>query len=150
MKRILVVLAISAAAIAVGAAGAKAELLTNTTVSYAYSGWVPCANDGLGELLTGTIDAHILEASTANASHFSFDAHGTLVGQATGDSYRLAALTRGSSMDLVDHGTLTYVSRYRLIGPGPGNNLIVRETAHITRDGDADVVDKDWFDIECG
>jgi hypothetical protein len=53
-------------------------------------------------------------------------------------------------MDLVDHGTLTYVSRYRLIGPGPGNNLIVRETAHITRDGDADVVDKDWFDIECG
>jgi hypothetical protein len=150
MKRILVLLAISAAAVAVGAAGAKAEIVTNTTVSYAYSGWVPCANGGLGELMTGTIDAHILETSTSKASQFLFDAHGTLVGRATGDSYRLAALTRGGSVTVLDHGTLTYVDRYRLIGPGPGNNLIVRETAHITRNGDADVVDQDSFDIECG
>jgi hypothetical protein len=150
MKRILLLFAIGAVAIAAAATSAKAEVVTNTTVSYAYSGWVSCANGGSGELMTGTIDAHILETSTSNASQFSFDAHGTLVGRVTGDVYRLAALTRGTSVTSFDHGTLTYVNRYRLIGPGPGNNLIVRETAHITRDGDMEVVDHDSFDIECG
>jgi hypothetical protein len=48
-----------------------------------------------------------------------------------------------------DHGSLTYVNRYRLIGPGPGNNLVVKETAHITRSGDDYVVDRDEFSIEC-
>ena len=44
---------------------------------------------------------------------------------------------------------LTYVNRYQLIGPGPGNNLVVRETAHLTIDGDDVVVDHDDWGVEC-
>jgi hypothetical protein len=42
------------------------------------------------------------------------------------------------------------VNRYGLIGPGRDNNLVVRETAHWTRNGDDVVVDHDSFSIECG
>jgi hypothetical protein len=134
---------------------AQAGQVTNTTVSYAYSGYVPCANGGAGELLTGTIDAHLLETSTSNGnvdgSQFAFQAHGSLVGRITGDTYRLSALERGTYVSGLssDHYTATYVNRYRLIGPGGGNNLVVKETAHITRDGDDVTVERDAYSIEC-
>ena len=39
---------------------------------------------------------------------------------------------------------------YRLVGPGSGNNLSVRETAHITLDADENVVvQRDDFTIDC-
>ena len=48
-----------------------------------------------------------------------------------------------------DHSTLTYMNRYRLVGPGPGNDLIVRETAHITLDADEKrVVQRDDFTVD--
>src|SRR5215212_3676834 len=152
MKRTLLALAVGAAVVAAAATTARAEILTNTTVSYAYSGWVPCANGGTGELMTGTIDARILETSTPEGSQFAFNAHGTLVGTVTGDAYQLAALTRGTYITAPgsDHEAATYVNRYRLIGPGRGNNLIVRETAHWTRNGDEVVVTHDSFSVECG
>jgi hypothetical protein len=152
MKGILLFLAIGAVAVAAGATNARAEIVTNATVSYAYSGWVPCANGGAGELMTGTIDAHILETSMQDGSQFSFNAHGMLVGTITGDVYQLAALTRGTYITAPesDHEAATYVNRYRLIGPGRDNNLVVRETAHWTRNGDDVVVDHDSFSVECG
>jgi NAD(P)H-hydrate repair Nnr-like enzyme with NAD(P)H-hydrate dehydratase domain len=152
MKRILLSFAIGAVVVLAGATTVRAEIVTNTTVSYAYSGWVPCANGGTGELMTGTIDAHILEASTSSGSQLSFNAHGTLVGSITGDAYKLVALTRGTYVTTPesDHEAGTYVNRYGLIGPGRDNNLVVRETAHWTRNGDDVVVDHDSFSIECG
>jgi hypothetical protein len=152
MKRILFTLAVGAAALAAGATSARAEVVTNTTLSYAFAGFVPCANGGSGELMSGMIDAHILETSTQNLWQFSFNAHGTLVGRLTGDSYRLASLTRGTYVTVVDtdQEAATFVNRYRLIGPGPGNNLVVKETAHWTRNGDDVIIDHDSFSIECG
>jgi hypothetical protein len=41
------------------------------------------------------------------------------------------------------------VNTYQLIGPGPGNNLRVREIAHITGNGDDVVVHHDNWTIEC-
>jgi hypothetical protein len=155
MKRMLMLLVLGAAGILATVSAAQAEAVTNTTVSYAYAGWVPCANGGAGELVTGTIDAHILETSTTNgevdAWQFSFAPRGTLVGSVTGDAYRLSGVEHGTYVDglLDDRGTATYVNRYHLIGPGPGNDLVVRETAHVTRDGDDVVVDRDEFSIEC-
>jgi hypothetical protein len=42
------------------------------------------------------------------------------------------------------------VNNFRLIGPGPGNNLLVHETAHVTINGDeVVVVEHDNLSIEC-
>ena len=60
-------------------------------------------------------------------------------------------MTRGIYNDIQQSGeyTLTYVNSYQLIGPGTGNNLRVREVAHMTLDGDDVVVRHDGFSIEC-
>jgi hypothetical protein len=155
MKRMLVLLAVTAVAALTTMTAAQAAVVTNTTVSYAYSGWVPCANGGAGELVNGVIDAHILETSATNDSvdawTFEFAPRGSLVGSITGDTYRLTGVERGTYVASLqsDSYTATYVNRYHLIGPGSGNNLIVRETAHLTLRGDDAVVDRDAYDIAC-
>ncbi|MGE5273499.1 MAG: hypothetical protein ACM3QU_07035 [Verrucomicrobiota bacterium] len=155
MKRILVLLAIATAGMTASVTAAQAEVVSNETVSFAYSGFVPCANGGAGELVTGTIDVHNLTTSTVNGNvdtwQFQFQPHGSLVGRTTGDTYQLTGESRGTYNESLQRGeyTLTYVNRYRLIGPGPDNNLLVRETAHVTIDGDDVVVQHDDFSIEC-
>jgi hypothetical protein len=157
MKRTLMLLTLAGVGILAAATAADAGVVNNTTVTYAYAGWVPCADGGAGELVTGTIDAHLLETSTVtvgvDAWQFMFAPRGTLVGRKTGDTYRLTGVERGTYVDVAhgDHAVLTYIHRYRLIGPGSGNNLVVRETAHITRSGDDDpVVQFDDYSVECG
>jgi hypothetical protein len=155
VKRILVLLTIATVGMATSVAAAHAGVVSNETVSYAYSGFVPCANGGAGELLTGRIDVHNLTTSTVNGNvdswQFQFQPHGSLVGRITGDTYQLTGVTRGTYNDIVQSGeyTLTYVNSYQLIGPGPGNNLLVREIAHVTIDGDDVIVEHDDFSIEC-
>ena len=156
MKRILVLLAIATVGMAASVSAAQAGIVGNETSAYAYSGFVPCANNGAGELLTGTITVRNLITSTVNGNvdawQFQFQPHGSLVGTITGDTYQLTGVTRGAYHDSLQSGeyTLTYVNRYQLIGPGPANNLFVRETAHVTIDGDDAVVQHDDLSIECG
>lgn len=155
MKRILILLAIATAGMAASVTAAEAAVVSNETVSYAYSGFVPCANGGTGELLTGTIDVHNLITSTVNGNvdsgQFQFQPQGSLVGTITGDAYQLTGVTRGTYSESRQSGesTLTYVNSYQLIGPGSGNNLQVREIAHLTLDGDDVVVQHDDLSIEC-
>ena len=155
MKRILVLLSVAAAVMAASVTAAQAEVVSNETVSYAYSGFVPCANGGSGELVTGRIDVHNLITSTVNGNvdswQFQFQPRGSLVGRITGDTYQLTGVTRGTYNESLQSGeyTLTYVNSYQLIGPGPGNNLLVREIAHVTIDGDDVVVQHDDFNIQC-
>jgi hypothetical protein len=153
--RVLVLLALTTIGALASLTGAQAQVVTNETVSYAYSGFVPCANGGAGELVTGRIDVHNLVTSTVtenvDSSTFQFQPHGSLVGRITGDTYQLTGLTRGTYEESLQSGTytLTYVNTYQLIGRGPGNNLRVREIAHITRNGDDVVVHHDDWSIEC-
>lgn len=155
MKRVAVLVAIVAVG-AVSVSAAQADVSTNETVSYAWSGWVSCANGGAGEFVTGRIDVHNLVTATENDNvyswQFQFQPRGGLIGRNTGDTYQLTGVSRGSYTDGVQSGmyTLTYVNRYQLIGSGSGNNLYVRETAHMTIDGDDLVVQHDDFAIECG
>ncbi len=155
MKRILVLLTLAIAGMVTSVTAAQAEVVSNYTVSYAYAGFVSCANGGAGEYMTGRIDAHNLITSTVNGNvdtwQFQFQPHGSLVGRITGDTYQLTGLTRGTYTDSLqdDHSTLTYVNNYQLIGPGPGNNLRVREIAHITINDDEVVIHHDDFSIEC-
>lgn len=156
MKRTLMMLTLAGVGVLASATAAEAGVVRNTTVSYAYAGWVPCADSGAGELVTGTIDAHLLDTSTVNdgvdAWQFMFAPRGTLVGETTGDTYRLTGIQRGTYVNVAqsDQFVLTYVNRYQLIGPGSGNNLVVRETAHITSSGGDPVVQFDDYSVECG
>jgi hypothetical protein len=153
MKRILALLAAAAVAAAVSASAAQAKVISNETRSLTYSAYVPCANGGAGELITGTIEMHDLVTSTVNANHdtwqfLSQPQGGSMVGRSTGDTYRVTGVTHGSyseSLD-TDHRTLTYISSFHLVGPGPGNDLLVRDTAHATIDADDNVVVRhdDW------
>ncbi len=154
-KRITALVALVAASLAIAVA-AQAAMTTNEHLLITYSGYVPCANGGAGELLTGMIELHNRASETVNGNRdawqFTFERHGELVGQITGDTYRLTSVEQGAytqSLDS-DHSTLTYVNRYRLVGPGPGNDLIVRETAHITIGADENaVVQRDDFTVDC-
>ena len=155
MKRIAVVLGIAAVAMSAAVTVAQARVATNETVSYFYSGFVPCANGGAGELVNGTIDAHNLVSATVNGNveswHFHSQLRGSLVGTVTGDTYRLTGITHESDHDVLRNGdyVLNYQSTYQLIGPGPGNNLRVHETAHITIHDDEVVSQHDDFSIDC-
>ena len=157
MKRILVLLAIVTVGIAANASAAQAEVMTNDTTSIGYAGFVPCANGGAGEILSGRIDVHNLVTSTVNANNVSWQflfqpQGGSMVGAITGDTYRVTGVTHGvynESLDS-DHYTLTYVNLFKLIGPGSGNNLLVREIAHVTIDGNEDVIVRhDELSINC-
>ena len=155
IKRALVLLTLATAGMVASVTAAQAEVGTNEHVSLAYAGFVPCANGGAGEILSGTIDVHNLITSTVNDNHasdkFQFQPHGSMIGAITGDTYRVTGVTQGTSSDnLLDgHYTLTYVNNFRLIGPGPGNNLLVHEIAHITRNGDDVIVQHDNLSIDC-
>jgi len=154
-KRVPVLLALTAIGTLASVTAAQAQVVTNETASYVYSGYVPCANGGAGELVNGRIDVHNLVTSTVNdnveTSQFQFQPRGSLVGSVTGDTYRLTGVTRGTYKDsLQDSASIvTYVQSYQLVGPGQGNNLRVHEIAHITRHGDEIIVEHDDWTIEC-
>jgi len=77
------------------------EVTINKWDSLAFAGFVPCANDGAGEILSGRIDVHTLIMSTVNgnedSSQFQFQPQGSMVGAITGDTYRVTGVTRGTS-----------------------------------------------------
>jgi hypothetical protein len=134
---------------------AQAQVTTNEQVLLAFAGFVPCANGGAGEILSGTIEVHNLITSTANANNasgkFQFQPYGSMVGAITGDTYRVTGVTQGTSTESFQNGqyTLTYVNNFQLIGPGPGNNLLVHEIAHMTINGDDVIVQHDNLTIDC-
>jgi hypothetical protein len=155
LKRILVLLTLATAGMVASATAAQAEVSTNEQVSLAYAGFVPCANGGLGEIVAGTIEMHNLISSTVNGNNvsdrFQFQPHGSMIGAITGDTYRVTGVTQGRSAYSLQDGryTLTYVNSFQLIGPGPGNNLLVHEVAHVTINGDDVVVQHDNLTIDC-
>jgi hypothetical protein len=121
------------------------------------TGPVPCANGGLGEDVTFTLDVHVIQASTINGRRQSLTLHaderGTGVGAITGDVYRLAA-TANLHM-VVDLATAQQVVTFTLHshenGPGPGNNLKLTTVGHTTTTPDGNViVDFDRVTVTCG
>ena len=155
MRRILVLLTLALAGMVASVTAARAEVTTNEQVSLAFAGFVPCANGGAGEILSGTIEVHNLITSTVNGNNasdkFQFQPHGSMVGAITGDTYRVTGVTQGTSNESLQNGhyILTYVNNFQLIGPGPGNNLLVHEIAHIIRNGDDVTVQHDNLSIDC-
>jgi hypothetical protein len=154
------VVAVSALAI-VGAmasvTAAQAEVVENDVQTIPFDVFVSCANGGAGEVVSGTINLHTLITSTVNGNNFSIKLHfqpggGSLVGSITGDAYRPTGVTQVTITGSLEnnHFADTFVNNFRIIGPGPGNNLLVHETFHVTALADGTVtVFHDLVSVEC-
>lgn len=117
---------------ALPAAGQATVIQQNLVVPFAQLVSVPCA----GELVLISGDLHILNHATLDANggilvEIHFQPQGaTGVGQVTGDVYRATGITRqhqsvgGDGLPL----TLNFVNSFKIIGPGPNNNLLVQQT----------------------
>ena len=73
MKRILAVCAIGA--IVAGAGVARAAVTTNDTQTIPWADFVPCANGGAGEDISGELRLHSLITSTVNGNKVSGKYH---------------------------------------------------------------------------
>jgi hypothetical protein len=154
-------IAISMTALAVALAGAAAAgaaattVTTNEQVPVTVFAFVPCANDGAGELvvLTGTL--HVL-------SHVTIDDQGGLhvkqhfqpqgvsgTGLTTGDKYQGTGATQ-TEFNATAGLEQTSINNFRIIGQGPDNNVLVHSTTHVTITPNGDVTTVvDNFSVEC-
>jgi hypothetical protein len=156
MKKLL--FASIAVAAVVGVAGAGAAITTNISSPFSLTVFVPCANGGAGENVDLSGDLHTLITFTINGNHVSGNAHfqpqgvsGT--GATTGDKYRATGVTKDNSFSVSftnGRAQQTFVNNFRIIGPGPGNNLLVDETAHLTFNANGTVsAFHDNLSVEC-
>jgi hypothetical protein len=141
----------------VGVTAAQAEVTQNETQTIPFSVFVPCADGGAGEVISGTIDLHVLVTFTINGNNISGKDHfqpqgGSLVGETTGDVYRATGVTQDTFKGSLQNGqfTETFINNFRMIGPGPDNNYLVHEVFHITINANGDVTaTHDEFSVEC-
>ncbi len=124
--------------------------------------FVPCANGGLGEdvHLTGTL--HVLTTFVEDASDDIPGFHSQSqsqpqgvsgLGLVTGDTYRATGMLR-SSLNATAPGSLafeqTFVNNFQFIGLGQGNNFLIHQTFHLTRNANGDVsAFIENFTVEC-
>ncbi len=121
---------------------AQAALVTNVKVPVAIGVLVPCAPDFV--VLTGNL--HILitfEDDGAGGFHGSshFDPQGVSgTSVFTGDKYQGTGVTRQNfSVQPPFPFETTFVNNFRIIGQGPGNNLLVHANTHLTIDANGNV-----------
>ena len=131
---------------------------SQTTMNFNRRVWVPCANDGAGEsvALLGRIEIH---------SQATEDQQGgvhliTLVrpsgvigiGLGTGQTYRGTGGTlEAEGYDYDGYpARYAFVNNFRIIGQGPGNNLLMHMTLHQTVNADGEILaDVDFTSLEC-
>ena len=140
MKTTKQTLAVLVAMTIIGVQSVKAEVTQNISVPLdGFSVFIPCANNGAGELVIFHGNLHILLSFTINNNRVSgkdhFQPQGlTGTGSVTGDKYQATGVTQSMFSGSLVNGQYqsTYVNNFRIIGQGPGNNLLVQEIAHFT------------------
>lgn len=125
----------------------EADAVEHVTVPFSSTIWIGCANGGAGENVA-------LSGELVISNHETVDADGgthtrqmmrplgvTGVGQTSGMNYKgtgMAFLSEGVADD--GGSVYTFVNNFRIIGQGPGNNLLVHMVVHQTTNADGDVV----------
>jgi len=123
---------------------ASASAITTTTnlqVPLNLTVLVPCANGGAGEMvdISGTLHV-LLHFTMSNSGRITLKEHfqpqgASGIGQTTGDTYRATGVTQ-QTMTFDDNDgfplEVTFVNNFRIIGRGPGNNLLIHQTLHVT------------------
>ena len=132
-------------------------ITTNDFVPFAQIAFVPCANGGAGELVLIQGTLHIQQHITINNNRATIKSHfqpqgagGT--GLTTGDTYNAVGVTQEVDTLALTGGAseFTFINNFRLIGQGPGNNLQVHQTIHVTINADGTVTSVvDNTSVEC-
>jgi hypothetical protein len=148
--------ALTAALVGASAAGAQATAVTtNEFLPVTVLAFVPCANDGAGELV-------VLEGTLHVLTHVTMDDGGGLhvkqhfqpqgisgTGLTTGDTYHGTGVTQ-TEFNATAGVEQTSINNFRIIGQGPDNNLLVHSTVHVTITPNGDVTSVvDNFSVEC-
>jgi hypothetical protein len=131
-------------------------ILVNESQDITLFVFVPCANNGAGEVIQVSGPLHVLIAQTvSNSGNFHLKLHFqpqgiSGVGLTTGDKYQATGVTQEevnfNQLPITD----TFVNNFRMIGQGPGNNLLVHENFHITINANGDLTSfHDNFSFEC-
>ena len=134
--RTLCVFGATIAAALAAVTAAQAAVILNERVPFATIAFVPCANGGAGELVLVEGRLHVLITETVNDNHVSFKTHfqpqgASGTGLTTGDTYRATGVTQ-EHVSIGPNLTNTFINNFRIIGPGPDNNLLVHQTIHVT------------------
>jgi hypothetical protein len=152
--RVLCVFVLTIAAALSAVQAAQPAVVANESIPFATIAFVPCAAGGAGELVLVEGTLHVLITETVNDNHVSLKIHfqpqgATGMGLTTGDTYRATGVTQ-EHIALGPTITDTFINNFRIIGPGPDNNLLVHQTIHVTFNANgeltADVVNTS---VEC-
>lgn len=120
---------------------ASAAVTSNVIIPLVTTDFVPCANNGTGELVDLTGNLHILAITTTSGSgnvtmKLQFNPQGvTGIGRTTGDIYQGTGVTTTiTTFDSITGYPVVsnFLNRFRLIGKGPGANYLNNQSIHIT------------------
>jgi hypothetical protein len=158
MKKNIITALFMVAGLALFTVPADAAKQVNVVTEIDITVFVPCAAGGAGELVDLSGRLHIMINFTINGNNVSGVAHFqpqgiSGIGETTGDKYQGTGVTKDSSFKLSfqnGQASQTFVNNFRIIGQGPGNNLLIHEVAHITFNANGTVtVDHDNFSAQC-
>lgn len=158
MLRGLTIALATVVAVAVTAGVAAAGVVSNdVNQTVPFIVFVPCANGGAGELVSGTIDYHTIVTSTINGNNVSGKFHtnpqgSDIVGAVTGDVYNAVGVTQENFKGSLQNGqfTQTFVNNFRIIGQGQASNYLVHQNTHVTINANGDVtVTHDNTSVDC-
>jgi len=119
---------------------------------------IPCANGGAGEFVALSGDLHVLFHVTINGNIIQLSSQAQPQGvsgldQSSGDKYQGTGVTRFDFTASLDGSSAfqdTFVNNFRIIGQGPGNNLLVHQTFHVTVTPNGDLTAfVDNFSVDC-
>jgi hypothetical protein len=122
---------------------AAATLTENIIVPLDIAVFIPCADGGNGELVQLSGNLHLLNHITVNDNGFHIKSHAqpqgiSGLGLTTGDKYQGTGVSQ-DNFNLGPGETYTLVNNFRIIGQGPGNNLLVHGTLHYTINANGDL-----------
>ena len=111
-------------------------------VPLALSQFIPCANQGNGELVDFSGTLHVVISSTVNTNHIHinllFNPQGVKgVGETTGDVWQGTGETRqelNASVGALPF-EITFINNFRLVD-GRGGSFLVHENMHVTVNAD--------------
>ena len=144
-------------ALAFFAQSAQAEVVVNQSVQMNLEVFVPCANQGAGELVRLSGPLHVLITFTANGRTFSgstqFQLQGISgIGVDSGERYNGTGSTQDhfSGTFIKGQSSASFINNFRIIGQKSANNFVLHENFHVTFNANAVLATThDNFSVDC-
>ena len=137
LMRMVALVSVLGLALIGSAAGSATTTTTSQSFPIQFLSFVPCASGGSGEsiLLAGNLHEVVSVTMTGNGGAKAFvldNPQGiTGTGMTTGATYHATGETLNTFTTRIG-SQQSFVNNFKIIGQGPGNNLLVHENAHLT------------------